>query len=79
MSSSAARVWITSGLPVSRAELDLRRERALLVGPGRSVAVVVEPGLADRDAPRVRGQRLELRKVGVVEAGRLFGWRPTAA
>ena len=51
-------------------ERDLCGERALLIGRGRAVAVVVEPGLADRDAPRVRGQRLQLGEVGVVEPGR---------
>ena len=62
---------MTSGLPVSRARLDLRLERALLVGRRRAVAVEVQAGLADRDAALVRGERLELGEVGVVEAGRL--------
>ena len=49
-------------------ELDLRRERALLVGARRGVAVEVEAGLADRHAALVRGQRAQLGQVGVVEA-----------
>ena len=46
-------------------------EGALLVGPGSAVAVVVEAGLTDRDALLVRGQRLQLGEVSVVEAARL--------
>ena len=36
---------------------------------GAPVAVVVEPGLADRHALLVRRQRLQLGKVGIVETG----------
>ncbi len=54
-------------------EGDLCPERALLVVPGGVLAVVVEPRLADRDAARVRRQRLQLGQVGVVEAARLVG------
>ncbi len=77
MSSSAARVWITSGLPRLARELDLRRERALLVGSRRgAVAVEVESGLADRHAALVRGERAQLGEVGVVEAPRRVGMAP---
>ena len=41
-------------------EPDVGGERALLVGARRVVAVVVEAGLADRDAARVAGQRAQL-------------------
>ena len=68
VSSSAARVWMTSGLPVAAGELDLGLEGPLLILARRVVAVEVEAGLADRHAPLVSGQRLELGEVGVVEA-----------
>ena len=73
VSSSAARVWITTGLPARARQLHLRDERADLVLARRVVAVVVEPGLPDRDAALVGRQRLELGQVGVVEAGRAVG------
>ena len=73
MSSSAARVWMTSGLPSSRASCDLGGERALLVGARRVVAVVVEAGLADRAAARVRGELAQLVGDRVVVAGRVVG------
>ena len=61
-------------------QLDLGQEGALLVGRGRAVAVEVQAGLADRHAALVRGQRLELGEVGVVEArSPQLGWRPIAA
>ena len=49
-------------------QLDLGSERALLVGPGRGIPVVVEAGLADGDALAVGGERLELGQIGVVKA-----------
>ena len=45
-------------------ELDLRLERSLLIGPRGVVAVVVEPGLADRHRLRVRGGALDRLEVG---------------
>ena len=62
VSSSAARVWITSGSPSARGQLEVRLERAPLVLARRVVAVVVEPGLADRAhalvaRPRARSAR----------------------
>ena len=72
VSSSAARVWITTGRPSARRQLELRLERAPLVVARRVVAVVVEPGLADRarraDARAARSISSSRR---VVEAGRL--------
>ena len=54
-------------------ERDLRRERPLLVGCRRSLAVEVKARLADRHAAIVRGERPQLCQVGVVEAGRGVG------
>ena len=51
-------------------ELDLGVKGSLLVGAGGVVPVVVKPGLPDRDALLVRGQRVQLGEIGVVEAGR---------
>jgi hypothetical protein len=50
-------------------QLDLRSERPLLVRLRRVVAVVIEAGLADGHALRVRGERRELGQIGVVEPG----------
>ena len=54
-------------------DLDVGAEGALLVGAGRVVAVVVEPGLADREAARVGGQLAQLGGDRVVVAGRVVG------
>ena len=62
-----------SGLPDSRANLDLGLEGPLLVVAGRVVAVVVEAGLADRAAVRVLRELAQLSRDGVVVAGRLVG------
>ena len=66
VSSSAARVWMTSGLPSLVRDRDLGGERALLVGAGRVVAVVVQAGLADRPAVRVPRELAQLVGDGVV-------------
>ena len=50
VSSSAARVWMTTGLSSSRASSMLGGEGAGLVRPRGALAVVVEAGLADRRA-----------------------------
>ena len=68
VSSSAARVWMTSGLPAVAGDLDLGEERALLVLARRAVAVVVEPGLPHRAAEVVLRQLGEVGRGGVVEA-----------
>ena len=61
-------------------ELDLRGERALLVGARRVVAVVVEPGLADREAARVARELGQLAsRSASSNPVALFGWWPTAA
>ena len=73
MSSSAARVWMTTGSPARRGQLELRLERAPLVLARGAVAVVVESGLADRARPRVRGGALDLLQAGVVEALAVVG------
>ena len=52
-------------------ELHVREERALLVGAGRVVAVVVEAGLADRADGRVLGELAQPVGDAVVVAGRL--------
>ena len=52
-------------------QLELRLEGAALVVAGRVVAVVVEPGLADRPGARVRRGALDLLERGLVEAGAL--------
>ena len=62
VSSSAARVWITTGLPSSAASVELRGEEAALGVARRVVAEVVEPGLADRDRLRVREQARAARR-----------------
>ena len=59
-SSCASRSWIISGLPSRLARSMCRRKDSLLGGRRRVVPVVVQPGLADRDHPRVGGQPLDL-------------------
>jgi hypothetical protein len=54
-------------------QLDLRLERALLVGARRVVAKVVQARLADGDAAGVLRERLQLRAIGLVEAGGRWG------
>ena len=54
-------------------QLDLRAERALLVGARRVVAVVVEAGLADRQAARVGGELAQLVCDRVRVAGGVVG------
>ena len=49
-------------------QLDLRRERTLLVGARSAVAIEVQPCLADRNTARVRSQGAQLGQIGVVEA-----------
>ena len=53
--AAAERQWRIAGLPVSSASARLRRRFASWSGIGEKTPVVVEPGLADRDHPRVRG------------------------
>ena len=80
MSSSAARVWITTGSPTRAGELELRLEGAPLVVARGVVAVVVEAGLADRARPRVGGRPLDLLEVAARRSPRVScGWRPTIA
>jgi hypothetical protein len=60
------------GLPDGPRQPELGDERGPLDGPGREVAVVVEPDLADRDDPRrarEQGDPLEarlIRRAGIV-------------
>ncbi len=69
MSRSAAREWITSGLPVSRASaICAANARCLVARAARRLAIEVQSGLPDRHAALVRRQRAQLRQVGVVEA-----------
>ena len=56
VSSSAARVWITTGFPSSAASSSCGGEEPPLVVGRRVVAEPVEPGLADRDRLRMREQ-----------------------
>ena len=61
-------------------DLDLRREGAALVRRARGVAVVVEPGLADRPHLLVAGEPGDLRRRARRRSSAAeFGWRPTAA
>ena len=72
VSPSGSRAWITIGRSRSRGDLDLGLEGAPLVGPARRLAVVVDPGLADRPHLLVLGgEPGDLIGPGVVEAGRL--------
>ena len=72
VSSSAARVWITTGLPSSAASASCAVEQPPLRVARRVVAEVVEPGLADRDGALVpRAARAARRAVGVVVAAGL--------
>jgi hypothetical protein len=52
-------------------EDDLGEERTLLVGLSGALAVVVESGLADGDAARVGGERLEFGELAIVEGSRV--------
>ena len=56
MSSSASRVWMTSGRPSSRASAIWPRNTRLRDLGRRVIVVVVEAGLADADAFRMRGE-----------------------
>ena len=60
MSSSASRAWMTSGRPLSRAAAICVRNTLRLHVARAVVVVVVEPGLADRDAARMTRQRDDL-------------------
>ncbi len=60
VSSSAARVWITTGLPSSAASASWRSKSSLLGCTGRVLAEVVEARLADGDGARVAEQRAQL-------------------
>ena len=71
MSSSAARVWITTGFPSSRASGELALEEELLRVVRRVVAEVVEPRLAHRNGLRMREQRLQLGNVVCLRAAGL--------
>ena len=70
VSSAAAREWITSGLPVSRASAICAANARCLVGARRAVAIEVKAGLSDRPAALVGRQRTQLGEIGVVEARR---------
>ena len=61
MSSSASRVWTTSGRPVCARRLDMRPEPLALRGPVGLVVIIVEPAFADRDHARMR-RRLDQRR-----------------
>lgn len=61
-----------------RRERDLRLEPAVLHGPGREVAVVVEPALADGDhlgARRERAELLDGRFAAVLRVVRVYARR----
>ena len=66
-------------LAVVAGDLDLGEERALLVVARRAVAVVVEPGLADRATARVRASSAISSAARRRSPSATFGWRPTAA
>ena len=70
MSASAARVWITTGLPSSAASASCASKSSLLPVARRVVAVVVEAGLADGDRRSCREQLAQLvEAAGLVAAG----------
>ena len=62
MSSSAARVWMTTGLPVAAASASCASNSSCCAVGRRVVAEVVESGLADRDRARVREQLAAARR-----------------
>ena len=68
MSSSASRVWTTSGRPVVARRLDMRAEALALGGAVGLVVIIIEPALADRDHARVR-RRLDQRRGAEVGMG----------
>ena len=78
VSSSAARVWMTTGLPSSPASASCRSNRPRLRVVRRVVAVVVEPGLADGDRPRVREQLAQLVEIARRRPASC-GWTPRHA
>ena len=70
VSSSAARVWMTTGLPSSAASSSCRVEEAALRVVRRVVAEVVEAGLADGDGALVGEQVAQLvEPLGLGAAG----------
>ena len=71
VSSEAARVWTTTGLPSSAASSSCALEELALAVVRRVVAVEVEPGLADGDRALVGEQLTQLVEPGRVGLGRL--------
>ena len=74
MSSSASRVWMTTGFAELGRELELRLEQAPLVVARGVLAEVVEAGLADRDGALVCEQLAQLVEavgVGLVRVVRM--------
>ena len=68
------------GLPDGPRQAELGDERRPLGGPGREVAVVVEPDLADRDDPSARRASAAIRsRVAWSAVLASCGWMPTAA
>ena len=55
MSSSASRVWTTSGRPVCARRVDMRLEPLALRGAVGLVVIIIEPALADGDHARMVG------------------------
>ena len=80
VSSEAARVWMTTGLPSSAASSSCALEELALAVARRVVAVVVEPGLPDRDGALGCGEQLaQLVDGGRVGSPAWCGWIPSAA
>ena len=79
VSSSAARVWITAGLPVSAAIVEEPLEEPALRVVRRVVAEVVEADLADGDRLRMVEQLAELGDGVVVASAAACGWMPRIA
>ena len=79
VSSSAARVWMTSGLPQLAASAACASEELALRVARRVVAVVVEAGLADGDGPRMREQLAQRVERSASASPAWCGWMPSAA
>ena len=79
MSSSASRVWTTSGRPVCARRVDMRLEPLALRGAVGLVVIIIEPAFADGDHARMcRG----LDQRGAPRSGwasASCGWTPTVA
>ena len=72
MSSSASRVWMTSGRPISRASAIWARNTRSATSARRIIVVVVETRLADADAFGMRGERRIASKSVAASSRRLM-------